>query len=323
MDKEGLSGLEAVVRAARLCQSVRAEIASGGWPGELGKSDGSPVTVADFGAQAIVCKLIAESFPGDAIMAEEDGVLLRDTVNAKVLSAVTRYVRGQIDRADEESVCAWIDAGRGSAGARYWVLDPIDGTKGFLRHEQYAIALALIESGTVQWGFLACPAFSYGGRAGVVFVAQRGGGARAYGSDKSLLGAVAVSGVREVRRARLVESVEAAHGNREVSQRLREALGMAGEAVCMDSQAKYAAVATGQAEVYLRFPNARTPDYRESVWDHAAGYLVVEEAGGKVSDARGQPLDWTHGRRLETNTGVVATNSHLHERIIESLDALL
>jgi 3'(2'), 5'-bisphosphate nucleotidase len=114
VDKEGLSGLEAVVRAAGLSRSARAEIASGGWPGEPGKGDGSPVTVADFGAQAIVCKRIAESFPGDAIMAEEDGALLRDTVNAKVLSAVTRYVRGQMCRADEESVCAWVDAARGN-----------------------------------------------------------------------------------------------------------------------------------------------------------------------------------------------------------------
>ena len=59
-------------------------------------------------------------------------------------------------RSDE--ICSWIDHG----GAvhyreRFWTLDPIDGTKGFLRGEQYAVALALIEGGEVVVAALACP----------------------------------------------------------------------------------------------------------------------------------------------------------------------
>jgi 3'(2'), 5'-bisphosphate nucleotidase len=100
-------------------------------------------------------------------------------------------------------------------------------------------------------------------------------------------------------------------------------LGLSGDVVRMDSQAKYAAVARGQAEIYLRSPNPRTPDYRECIWDHAAGWLVVEEAGGTVTDVYGRALDWTHGRRLAQNIGVLATNGILHETVLQALASLL
>ena len=58
-------------------------------------------------------------------------------------------------------------------------------------------------------------------------------------------------------------------------------------------------------------------DYREKIWDHAAGKLVVEEAGGIVSDVEGNPLDFTHGRTLDANRGVVATCGPIHARVIE------
>ncbi len=98
---------------------------------------------------------------------------------------------------------------------------------------------------------------------------------------------------------------------------------IAAEPVRMDSQAKYAAVARGEAEIYLRSPNARTPDYREWAWDHAAGSLVVEEAGGRVTDVYGRPLDWSHGRQVTGNVGVLATNGALHEAVVASLRGLL
>jgi 3'-phosphoadenosine 5'-phosphosulfate (PAPS) 3'-phosphatase len=85
-------------------------------------------------------------------------------------------------------VCQWIDLGSGSISRRYWALDPIDGTKGFLRGDQYAIALALIEEGTVEVGALACPNIilnTHGGRKsrGGLFVAVRGQGAVQFDID--------------------------------------------------------------------------------------------------------------------------------------------
>lgn len=328
MFKEREVGIEAVEAAARLCEAVRADMILGKGAGKLDKKDRSPVTVADFGAQAVVCGIVGDAFPGDSIVGEEDSHALREGENARHLAAVTRFVSDVGAMAgsppDAQTVCGWIDRGNGEAMGRYWVLDPIDGTKGFLRNAQYAIALALIDNGEVQWGFLGCPAFPYDGGKGLLFVAQRGAGTEVLALDGTPLPPlVEVSQERDPANARMAESVVAAHTNHGFGYELKKSLGMTGESVKMDSQAKYAAVASGQAEIYLRAPNSRTPDYRERIWDHAAGSLVVEEAGGTVTDIYGRPLDWNQGRRLESNVGIVATNGHIHDTVIAAIRKLL
>lgn len=314
-------GVKAVRVASRLCQAVRAEMVESG-TAQLDKSDNSPVTVADFGAQALICEILGDAFPSDAIVGEEGSAALRVAKNAVHLQNVVRFVNAEA-ACDAESVCAWIDRGAGEAKGRYWVLDPIDGTKGFLRNDQYAIALALIENGVVQWGFLGCPALPREGGVGSIFVAERGQGARQLSLNGKELGAVRVSAQSDIKQARLAESVESAHTNQGLAAQLGAALGIVAEPVRMDSQAKYAAVSRGDAEIYLRSPNAKTPDYRENIWDHAAGYLVVEEAGGCVTDVRGYALDWSQGRRLENNIGVLATNGVLHDQVVAELAKLL
>ena len=88
----------------------------------------------------------------------------------------------------------------------------------------------------------------------------------------------------------------------------------------MDSQVKYGVVASGDAEIYLRLPTR--VGYVEKIWDHAAGAIVVEEAGGRASDMYGAPLDFTQGRRLEKNRGVIVTNGAIHDRVIEAVSTL-
>ncbi len=322
MDREIEVGLIAVRAAARLCQAVQADMLSAGVSGVTSKQDGSPVTVADFGSQAVVNRIVGEAFPGDVIVAEEDGSVLRHADGAQ-LRAVTRFACEQVGAADPQTVCDWIDLGAGEPSGRFWVLDPIDGTKGFLRRGQYAIALGLIEGGRVELGFLACPLLPCGGRRGVVFASRRGHGTQAFALDGRPLGPARVAPTSDVKRAVLVESVESAHTNHAASATLREMVGTTAEPLRMDSQAKYAAVAHGQADVYLRLPNTKTPDYRENIWDHAAGVLVVEEAGGRVTDCYGRPLDWTQGRRLGKNLGVITTNGRLHERLVTVLERVL
>jgi 3'(2'), 5'-bisphosphate nucleotidase len=315
-------GLAAVQAAARLCEQVRQAMVTGGAQ-KIDKDDRSPVTVADFGAQALVCRRIRAAFPDDYIVGEEDSAILRLPENALRLEAVTRFVRQEEPDADGTAVLRWIDEGHGEPTGRYWVLDPIDGTKGFLRQDQYAIALALIDQGQVQWGFLACPVLQHGTGTGAIFVAERGRGTTGYTLDGTATGPVRVSDVAHPADARLAESVETAHTNRGLSAQLQESLEIKREPVLMDSQAKYAAVARGEAEIYLRSPNPRTPDYRENIWDHAAGWLVVTEAGGRVSDVYGRPLNWTQGRRLEQNIGIVATNGRIHDIVLAALAPLL
>jgi 3'(2'), 5'-bisphosphate nucleotidase len=322
MNKELQTGIEAVLAAARLTEAVRAAMVRGETADKLSKEDRSPVTVADFGAQALVCRCIGESFPDARIVAEEDSAALLQEQNAAQLEAVTRFVSDQAGESASDTVCGWIDRGSAEARGRYWVLDPIDGTKGFLRNDQYAIALALISEGVIEYGFLACPVLPRDGGTGAVYVAGRGAGTVAYTMEGERLGPVHVSDTRDPSLACLAESVESGHTNLSLSARLKETLGIDTASVRMDSQAKYAVVARGQADLYLRAPNPRTPDYRENIWDHAAGWLIVKEAGGEISDIYGRPLDWSHGRRLEQNVGVVATNGHIHETVIAALAAL-
>src|SRR5262249_23759150 len=142
----------------------------------------SPVTVADFGSQALVGRALGESFPDDPLIAEEDASELRQGASTGLLAEVVAQVRAFRPEADAAAVCRWIDHGGAAAFAeRFWTLDPIDGTKGFLRNEQYAVALALVVGGQVVVGALACPNLprTDGADAGVgmVFVAVRGQGA--------------------------------------------------------------------------------------------------------------------------------------------------
>jgi 3'(2'), 5'-bisphosphate nucleotidase len=114
--------------------------------------------------------------------------------------------------------------------------------------------------------------------------------------------------------------VEAAHSDQSEAARISAALGITSDPVRLDSQAKYAVVARGDASIYLRVPRG---DYRENVWDHAAGYLIVTEAGGRVSDVEGKPLDLTTGQRMTGNRGIVATAAPIHDAVVGAVRSVL
>jgi HAL2 family 3'(2'),5'-bisphosphate nucleotidase len=165
------------------------------------------------------------------------------------------------------------------------------------------------------------------GARGCVFVAERGLGAVQFALDQlgthaaSAEGArISVAPVTDVASARYAESVEAGHSSQSLSALIAARLGITSEPLRLDSQTKYAVVARGDASIYLRFAH---PDYRENVWDHAAGSLIVTEAGGRVSDALGLPLDFTRGRRLDANRGIVASAAAIHDRVLEGVAAVL
>jgi 3'(2'), 5'-bisphosphate nucleotidase len=119
---------------------------------------------------------------------------------------------------------------------------------------------------------------------------------------------------------RFCESVESEHSAHGDAESLAIRLGMTAPPLRMDSQAKYAVVACGDAEAYLRLPTRA--DYREKIWDHAAGALIVAEAGGVVTDILGRPLEFHHGHELVANRGVIVTNGRLHEGILVALKEL-
>ena len=314
------TAIEAVLKAIQLCEQVQAEMVS---TDAIQKADRSPVTVADFGSQALICKAIGDAFPDDTIVAEEDAQSLKE--NAPLLERVTAYVNRFCKDIppSAETVCEWINRGRGEVGPNFWTLDPIDGTKGFLRRDQYAIALAYIVDGVVQLGVLGCPNLPHqlnNGTAerGCLFVAVRGEGTRLYTKTGDFIEQVYVS--ESVHR--FAESVESTHGDSDAHRTIANALGITESPVRMDSQAKYGIVSRGEASLYIRLPNPAFPDYRECIWDHAAGLIVVEEAGGTVTDANGTPLSFLTGKRMHENRGIVATNGKLHQYVLSALSNL-
>lgn len=302
----------ALAQASRLCRNVQQNLVVEA----LTKQDQSPVTIADFGSQALVCRIINQAFPADPIMAEEDARELRNGRHAGLLSQLIEHVRRIRPRAAGPEVLQWIDYGQATGyHDRLWTLDPVDGTKGFLRGQQYAIALALIERGRVVLSGLACPNMDEG--CGAIFLAQRGYGSWQVTPSRQ---AVRVSTTTASAAARLCESVEAAHSAHGDAVRVARMLGINRPSVRLDSQAKYAAVARGDADIYLRLP--RDHMYVERIWDHAAGSLLTVEAGGCVTDCIGAALDFSCGGGLERNRGIVATNGILHDGVIESLKRL-
>jgi 3'(2'), 5'-bisphosphate nucleotidase len=131
-----------------------------------------------------------------------------------------------------------------------------------------------------------------------------------------------VSDCGNPRQARLLRSFESGHTNVSQVDRFAQELEVEVEPIRMDSQAKYSILAAGQAEVYVRLLSPQQPDYKERIWDQAAGSLLVEEAGGRVTDLDGQPLDFTAGRLLRNNRGILATNGHLHSSALRALRAI-
>ncbi|KAF2130573.1 3(2),5-bisphosphate nucleotidase HAL2 [Dothidotthia symphoricarpi CBS 119687] len=347
-EKELEIALLAVQRATLLTKSVYSSHSKG----TLSKSDSSPVTIGDFGAQALIISSIKHAFPQDEVVGEEDADDLRkndaerdlvwDLVQAAKLtdSAAEDKIGGPIKSADD--MLTAIDNGRSAGGpkGRIWALDPIDGTKGFLRGGQYAVCLALMVDGVPTVGVIGCPNLPVDDKApldsstgvdaddkegkGVLFGAVKNEGAtsRPLGNG-SLLDAqkITMSPLPDVAQATFCESVEAGHSSHGDNAAIAQKLGITKPSVRMDSQAKYGSIARGAGDLYLRLPVSKS--YEEKIWDHAAGVVIVQEAGGEVSDAWGKPLNFSIGRTLKENKGVVAAPKEVFARVIEVVKEVL
>jgi len=317
---ERIVATHAVLKACGLCETVRSSPSSGE---AILKNDSTPVTVADFGSQALINLELMKSF-NYPVMAEEEGSALQSPDYRHTKSMVLEFVNGIQPGLSEGKILAAINNSsyKGGRTGRFWTLDPIDGTKGFLRDEQYAIALALIEDGKVVLGILGCPNLPRNlekpdAQKGCLFIAVKGGGTVTRPLDNPEERPVAVTGIDDPCRAIVCESVEPSHSSRTDSDKFREILKIESPPIRMDSQCKYGLVARGDSSIYLRIPTSS--DYTEKVWDHAAGWIIVEEAGGRVTDVFGNPVDFSVGRSLESNKGIVATNGRLHNRVIAAV----
>ncbi len=319
-DKELKIGLEAVEKAMRISRKIQKELTS---EDKIDKSDKSPVTIADFTAQAVICSILNRSFPGIPIVGEEESTDLKKPENNSLFENIKKFIKAEPDLYQNlyrNDIFESIDLGCGSPDKDlFWTLDPIDGTKGFLRGEQYAVALALIKNGEVVLGISGCPNLKIDnehGNEGFIYHAIKNNGSSQINCETSEIKKVNVTNHSDKSKMRFVQSYESGHGNLELQVEIATKLGIGEPPVQLDSQVKYGIVASGNAEIYLRIPNPKSPDYKEKIWDHAAGSLIVEEAGGIVSDINGNRLDFSLGSKLIANTGILATTKEIHKEIL-------
>lgn len=313
--------LNAVREAAAVCRSVQASISAD----SLEKKDNSPVTVADFASQALICRSLQAIFPDDPVIGEEGAEELRTESGAAFLQRIVEECGNVGVAATGDEICEWIDrGGLQEYRPRFWTLDPIDGTKGFLRKEQYAISLALIVDGEIQIGILGCPNMPLDsskpdGARGILAWAIKGEGSFVQALDEpdSEPARASVSTTDSRASARFCESVDSGHSSHGWSGRIASQLEISREPFRIDSQCKYLAVAMGDADIYLRLPTRK--GYQEKIWDHAGGILVVEEAGGTVTDIHGNTPEFKHGATLSANEGMVVTNGKFHCAVVDAV----
>ncbi|KIW17657.1 3'(2'),5'-bisphosphate nucleotidase [Exophiala spinifera] len=345
-------GLLAVQRAALLTKTVLASVDKGAQT----KEDNSPVTVADLGAQALLISAIHHNFPNDEFVGEESSETLRhdkhlcdrvwDLVRTTCLACQdTQHLLGTISSKDDMLDAIDRGCGRGGRSGRIWMLDPIDGTKAFMTGGQYVVALALIEDGEQRVGTLGCPNLHlerFGGEVsdasaategeGVVISAVRGQGAYVRPLSLSRPGLL-LSLDSEVRRIskpprrsgrpiQFVESTESRSSDLDAHRGVAEKLGSNWPGTEVFAiQMRYVAMAAGHCDVMVRIPSDN--EHHEMAWDHAGGVLVLQEAGGKVADLDGSPIDFGAGRQLQHNHGIVAATNDVHAQALKTAQEIL
>ncbi len=310
--------LQAARQAATLCQEVQTRhivpllntdqtVAQ--------KTGAEPVTIADYGAQAIICRAIQAAFPDDAVIAEEGGQQFSELIDEADQQEIARLigdVLGETISIDE--VIQWLDYGQDREAERTWVIDPIDGTKGFIALRQYVVAIGILVEKQVTGGIMAAPGYLHGG---AIFYTQDG---------SSFAEALSGGPARQLRASQrtdpatiiALESFEKSHASQDLMAQVRDIAGI-GKAQIerIDSQEKYARVAAGDADLYLRLPRI-TSTRPHMIWDHAAGTAIVEAAGGKVSDVDGSRLDFSLGTTLAKNRGMIVANPLIHDKLVQA-----
>lgn len=345
----------AVKRASLLTKKLSDSIASTRSSGTQTKEDKSPVTIGDYASQAIINHAIKINFPSDEIVGEEESDTLReDNEEAKALSSKildiitdaqdsTSSFNSRIGELSElNKIYESIDFGnsKGGSNGRFWALDPIDGTKGFLRGDQFAVCLALIENGKVVLGVIGCPNLpeviisntDMSGPKGGLFSAVKGVGSY-YTSLFESNDFVPLAKQERIKMKQntspdslvVAEGVEKGHSSHSTQSLIKAKLGfneetVANQTINLDSQVKYCVLAKGQADIYLRLPISDS--YREKIWDHAAGNILIYESDGQVGDITGKELNFGNGRLLDSK-GVVAGNKAIFSKVIEAVTDVL
>lgn len=304
--------IDAVRLASELCRRVQSSQA-----GVNRKSDASPVTIADYGAQALLCRAIRRHFPDEGIIAEEGGQAFLSIPQAE-REYVVRLV-GQLlgERVLEEEFVRWLDHGRGVRSDRTWVIDPIDGTEGFIHRRSYAVCVGTRVEGEPVDGIIGAPVSPLD-ESGTLFYSD-GGSAWAEPLEGGEPRPLHVSDREDPASIRVVESYIMGRRAREIADRVYAAAGIDARRIKRyDGMLKYALVAAGAAELFIRGPRdiQKNP---HKIWDHVAGAALVKAAGGEVTRLDGHAVDFSQAPELRGTLGLIASNGRIHRAIVDAM----
>jgi 3'(2'), 5'-bisphosphate nucleotidase len=205
----------------------------------LSKADRSPVTEADTAAEAVIVEALGRLAPEVPVVAEEQSA--RDGVPQ-------------------------------SAPDRFFLVDPLDGTKEFIaKNGEFTVNIALIENGRPVLGVVYLPASD------ACYAGLDGKAERRIGN-----GAPEAIAARAAPESGLTMAISRSHAGKGEIERAQERFKIAGTIVA-GSSLKFCRIAEGVADLYPRFGNTME-------WDTAAGQAVLEAAGGRVETADGAPF---------------------------------
>lgn len=231
-----------------------------------------PVTIADIQANTLIVNGIHSRFPDDAVLSEEEPD----------------------------------DAERRLAADRLWIIDPLDGTAGFVKHDgDFAVQIGLAIDGKPSLGVVYLPFHQelYAAIAGRgAFVES--GGSKSWLSSSNISDPEAMTAA--VTRNHLTERILRTIDHFRFRSIVRRgSVGL-----------KTGLIASGQCDVYIH------PSPRTKIWDTCAPQVILEEAGGRITDLFGRGLNYRR-RDLQNRDGLVASNGAAHDMIIERLQPLL
>ena len=307
--------LSAVRDAVGLCRRVQTHYLTAN-----AKAHQEPVTIADYGSQAILCRALQAHYPDDGVVSEESGEqfleVVSDEQRAQVLKLLAEILGHSVTESD---VVGWLDFGKGKASRRTWVIDPIDGTRGFIARRHYAVACGVLVKGRPSAGIVAAPGYADG--RGALFYTRDGAVWRTPIHGGASL-KVSVSQRHKASELVAVQSFEKRHASKSRMQRAREAAGLGKARIIeLDSMEKYALVACGDADLYMRLPRAGSA-YAHKIWDHAAGVALVCQAGGRVTDIDGGQLDFSQGDTMP-NAGMIISSGPHHDQVIDAVQRVM
>ncbi|EED18305.1 aminopeptidase, putative [Talaromyces stipitatus ATCC 10500] len=341
-----------IQRASRLTKSILTAVDKGA----LDKKDNTPVTIADFAAQALIISAIHAVFPDDGFVGEESAAALRE--NPELLERVWGLVSsfqddegsGEIKLATpstQEEMLNLIDLGgkgQGGSKGRIWVLDPVDGTATFIRGQQYVVCLALLEGGEQKLGVLGCPNLPIGAEQvhedivdkhgdGQIIYAIAGQGAYIRPMNFSSTEQILLTPATPVPKyspnlktsdIRFVDCKASTSTNYEKHALVASKLGAPWPATVdlWSAQMRYVAVAVnGGGNTLIKI--LQDDSYRSCIWDHVGGMLIAQEVGCVVTDLRGRSIDCGLGRTLAGSVGLICAPASVHAEVLRAVQEVV